>query len=78
MLMRRTNMLRASLNTSRNPCGSWTSISVPMSDLSVYPNILGYLKQCIECIGYRRARAKGDSDLVLMIDDKLSTGTYRS
>ncbi|KAI1822018.1 putative glutathione S-transferase [Xylaria intraflava] len=39
-------------------------------DLSGYPNILAYLKRCSERDGYRRARAKGDPDLELMIDGK--------
>ncbi|KAI3318465.1 putative glutathione S-transferase [Xylariaceae sp. AK1471] len=39
-------------------------------DLSEYPNILDYLKRCSERDGYKRARAKGDPDLELMIDGK--------
>jgi glutathione S-transferase len=37
-------------------------------DLSEYPNILAYLKRCSEREGYKRARAKGDPDLALMIE----------
>ena len=37
-------------------------------DLSEYPNILAYLKRATEREGYKRARAKGDPDLPLMID----------
>ena len=39
-------------------------------DLSDYPNILAYLKRATEREGYKRARAKGDPDLPLMIDGK--------
>ncbi|KAF7557638.1 hypothetical protein G7Z17_g619 [Cylindrodendrum hubeiense] len=39
-------------------------------DLSEYPNILRYLKRVSERGGYQRARAKGDPDLLLMIDGK--------
>ncbi|KAF3054868.1 Nonribosomal peptide synthetase 13 [Daldinia childiae] len=39
-------------------------------DLSEYPNILNYLKRATEREGYKRARAKGDSELPLMIDGK--------
>lgn len=39
-------------------------------DLSEYPHILEYLKRCTERDGYKRARAKGDPDLELMIDVK--------
>ncbi|KAI1480892.1 putative glutathione S-transferase [Daldinia eschscholtzii] len=39
-------------------------------DLSEYPNILNYLKRATEREGYKRARAKGDPELPLMIDGK--------
>ncbi|KAI8952014.1 putative glutathione S-transferase [Xylaria longipes] len=37
-------------------------------DLSDYPNILAYLGRCTQRDGYKRARAKGDPDLELMVD----------
>ncbi|KAL6862539.1 hypothetical protein ACO1O0_002773 [Amphichorda felina] len=39
-------------------------------DLSEYPNILRYLGRVSERDGYKRARAKGDPELPLMIDGK--------
>ncbi len=39
-------------------------------DLSEYPNILGYLKRVSEREAYKRARAKADPELPLMIDGK--------
>ncbi|KAI0154598.1 acetyl-CoA synthetase-like protein [Xylariaceae sp. FL1272] len=36
-------------------------------DLSEYPNILAYLGRCAERDGYKRARAKGDPELEVMI-----------
>ncbi|KAF1980950.1 putative glutathione S-transferase [Aulographum hederae CBS 113979] len=39
-------------------------------DLSEYEGILGYLQRVIEREGFKKARAKGDPDMELMIDGK--------
>lgn len=39
-------------------------------DLSGYAGILGYLERVVKREGYRKARAKGDPELELMIEGK--------
>ena len=39
-------------------------------DLSDYPGIVGYLERVVKREGYRKARAKGDPELELMIEGK--------